>query len=164
MWTWRDSLVFDLAVNRNSFYGEVNVMATSTMARAGKRATIVGMAAVAAVGILSIPAQASSWTSHISNAYNDFESRRWTDNGGSTTIKFSGCKSDGTQAVTVTLRKDVLGPDSKYSTQTYTNCFKSGGTSTGKWDDHGSGNYYFVVNYGSNLYNPTSVGWVGVYY
>src|SRR5690349_8295463 len=106
-------------------------MATSLMARAGKRASIVGMAAAAVVGALAMPAQASSWSSSLTNVGNDFESRRWTDNGGSTTIKFTSCSRDssGSQAVTVTLRKDTFGPDSKYSTQQFTNCFHSGATS-----------------------------------
>ncbi|MFF1404992.1 hypothetical protein [Streptomyces sp. NPDC058294] len=142
-------------------------MATSTMARTGKRASIVGMAAAAVVGALAMPAQASSWSSSLTNVGNDFESRRWTDNGGSTTIDFTTCKRDSSasQAVTVTLRKDTFGPDPKYSTQTYTNCFKySGATSSGSWDDHGSGDYYFVVDYGQNVYAPVSVNSLTVYY
>ncbi|WP_329367308.1 hypothetical protein [Streptomyces sp. NBC_01483] len=139
-------------------------MTTSTMARTGKRASIVGMAAAAVVGVLAMPAQASSWSSSITNAGNDFESRRWTDDGGSTSIKFTSCKRSGTQAVNVTLRKDVFGPDPLYSTATFTNCFNSGATSTGNWDDHGSGDYYFVVDYGSNVYAPVSVSSLTVYY
>ncbi|WDO07778.1 hypothetical protein ME763_20120 [Streptomyces murinus] len=140
-------------------------MTDSSMTRAGKRAVIIGTAAAAAaVGVLAVPAQASSWSSYISSAGNDFESRRWTDDGGSTTIKFTSCHRDGTQAVNVMLRKDTLGPDPKYSNQTFTNCFNSGATSTGNWDDHGSGDYYFVVDYGSNVYAPVSVSSVAVYY
>lgn len=141
-------------------------MATSVMARAGKRASIVGMAAAAVVGALAMPAQASSWSSSLTNVGNDFESRRWTDNGGSTTIKFTSCSRDssGSQAVTVTLRKDTFGPDPKYSTQEFTNCFHSGATSSGSWDDHGSGDYYFVVDYGQNVYAPVSVKSLTVYY
>jgi hypothetical protein len=134
-----------------------------TMARAGKRATIIGAAAVAAVGALAVPAQASSWSSYLSNVLNDYESRRWTDDGGSTTIKFTSCHRDGTQAVGVMLRKDTFGPDPKYDNATFTNCFNSGATSTGNWDDHGSGDYYFVVDYGSNVYAPVSVSSLTVY-
>ncbi|MFE1953262.1 hypothetical protein ACFW9D_22670 [Streptomyces sp. NPDC059524] len=136
------------------------------MTRAGKRAVIIGAAAAAAaVGVLAVPAQASSWSSSLSNVYNDFESRRWTDTGGSTTIKFTTCKSGGTQAVGVMLRKDTVGPDPKYTNASFTKCFDyTGATSTGNWDDHGSGNYYFVVNYGSNNYAPTSVSSLTVYY
>ncbi|MFH9968785.1 hypothetical protein ACH4PR_47165 [Streptomyces mirabilis] len=132
-------------------------MTASTLARTGKRATIIGMAAAAAVGALAMPAQASSWSSSLTNVGNDFESRRWTDDGGSTTIKFTSCTRAGGQVVGVTLRKDTFGPDPLYSTASFTNCFNSGATSTGNWDDHGSGDYYFVVDYGSNVYAPVSV-------
>ncbi|MCX5355899.1 hypothetical protein [Streptomyces mirabilis] len=134
------------------------------MARTGKRASMVGMAAAAVVGALAVPAQASSWSSSLTNVGNDFESRRWTDDGGSTSIKFTSCHRDGTQAVNVTLRKDTFGPDPLYSTATFTNCFNSGATSTGNWDDHGSGDYYFVVDYGQNVYAPVSVSSLSVYY
>jgi hypothetical protein len=140
-------------------------MTGSTVTRAGKRAMIiVTAAAAAAVGVLAVPAQASSWSSYISDAGNDFESRRWTDNGGSTTIKFTGCHRDGTQAVGVMLRKDTLGPDPKYTNANFTNCFNSGATSSGTWDDHGSGDYYFVIDYGANMYAPVSVDSLTVYY
>lgn len=119
---------------------------------------------MAVVGALAMPAQASSWSSSLTNVGGDFESRRWTDDGGSTTIKFTSCSSAGTQAVTLTLRKDVFGPDPTYSTATFTNCFNSGATSSGSWDDHGSGDYYFVVNYASNTYATVSVKLLSVYY
>ncbi|MCX4611016.1 hypothetical protein [Streptomyces mirabilis] len=140
-------------------------MTGSTMTRAGKRAMIISTAAAAAaVGVLAVPAQASSWSSYITSAGNDFESRRWTDDGGSTTIKFTSCHRDGTQAVGVMLRKDTFGPDPMYSNANFTNCFNSGATSTGNWDDHGSGDYYFVIDYGSNVYAPVSVDSLTVYY
>ncbi|MFF7095923.1 hypothetical protein ACFY9A_26530 [Streptomyces rubradiris] len=139
-------------------------MTDLTMARAGKRAMIIGAAAVAAVGVLAVPAQASSWSSYLSNVLNDYESRRWTDDGGSTTIKFTSCHRDGTQAVAVMLRKDTFGPDPKYDNAAFTNCFNSGATSIGNWGDHGSGDYYFVVDYGSNVYAPVSVSSLTVYY
>ncbi|WP_329014047.1 hypothetical protein [Streptomyces sp. NBC_01601] len=134
-------------------------MTHSTTARRFKHATIIGAAAMAAIGALAMPAYASSWSSSLTNAGNDFESRRWTDNGGATTIKFTSCTRDSSasQNVGVTLRKDVLGPDPLYSTATFTACFSSGATSTGNWDDHGSGDYYFVVDYGQNVYAPVSV-------
>ncbi|MFB9739212.1 hypothetical protein ACFQE4_13965 [Streptomyces thermocoprophilus] len=140
-------------------------MTGSTMTRAGKRTMIIGTAAAAAaVGVLAVPAQASSWTSYLSNAGSDFESRRWTDNGGSTTIKFTSCHRDGTQAVSVMLRKDTFGPDPKYANASFTNCFNPGATSTGNWGDHGSGDYYFVIDYGTNMYAPVSVSSLTVYY
>lgn len=55
------------------------------------------------------------------------------------------------------LRKDTLGPDSKHSNANFTNCSIPGATSTGNWDGHGSGDYSFVVDYGSNIYAPVSV-------
>ncbi|MGW1600523.1 hypothetical protein [Streptomyces eurythermus] len=76
-------------------------MTDLTMARAGRRALIIGAVAAAAVGVLVVSAQASSWSSYL-NA-------------------------------------------------TFTNCCNSGATSTGNWDDHGSGDYYFVVGYGSDV-------------
>ncbi|MFG2684039.1 hypothetical protein [Streptomyces sp. NPDC048392] len=141
-------------------------MTGSTMARAGKRAMIIGTAAAAAaVGALAVSAQASSWSSYLSNAGNDFESRRWTDNGGSTTIKFTSCsRGSSPKAVSVMLRKDTFGPDPKYTNASFTNCFNSGATSSGTWDGHGSGDYYFVVDYGSNVYAPVSVKSLTVYY
>ncbi|MFF8911635.1 hypothetical protein [Streptomyces olivaceoviridis] len=142
-------------------------MAASTMAGAGKRASIVGMAAAAVVGALAMPAQAASWSSSLTDVRNDFESRRWTDDGGATTISFTTCTRDksSSQSVSVTLRKDTFGPDPLYSTATFTNCFTgSGATSTGHWDDHGSGDYYFVVDYGQNVYAPVSVKSLSVYY
>ncbi|MFD5759254.1 hypothetical protein ACFWIZ_29685 [Streptomyces sp. NPDC127044] len=51
-----------------------------------------------------------------------------------------------------------------YSNATFTNCFNSGATSTGNWDDHGSGDYSFVIDYGSNVYAPVSVDSLTVYY
>ncbi|MEV5344334.1 hypothetical protein [Streptomyces achromogenes] len=139
-------------------------MTDLTMARAGKRAMIIGAAAVAAVGALAVPAQASSWSSYLSNVRNDYESRRWTDDGGPTTIKFTSCHRDGQQVVNVMLRKDTFGPDPKFDNATFTNCFNSGATSTGNWDGHGSGEYYFVVDYGSNVYAPVSVSSLTVNY
>lgn len=122
------------------------------------------MAAAAVVGALAVPAQAASSSSSLNNVGGDFQSRRWTDDGGSTTIKFTSCPSAGTQAITVTLRKDVFGPDPTYSTATFTNCFNSGATSSGSWDDRGSGDYCFVVNYASNTYVTVSVKSLSVYY
>ncbi|MFH8474827.1 hypothetical protein [Streptomyces sp. NPDC018000] len=111
--------------------------------------------AATALGFLAAPAQAASWSSSLSNAGPGFESRRWADSGGATNIKFTGCSDDGSDSVVnVTLRKDTLGPDPSYATANFTNCFVSStSTSSGDWSDHGSGDYYFAVNYGaSNLH------------
>lgn len=67
-------------------------------------------------------------------------------------------------AVGVTLRKDVFGPDPTYATASFTNCFNSGATSSGTWADHGSGDYYFIVNYATNTYATVSVKSLTVYY
>ncbi|MEU1489896.1 hypothetical protein ABZ456_06525 [Streptomyces sp. NPDC005776] len=100
------------------------------------------------LGILSAPAQASSWSSYLTGAAPGFESRRWTDDGGPTNIQFTDCKDDwNDKSVGVTLRKDTFGPDPSYTKANFTNCF-GGGTSSGNWDGHGSGEYYFAVNYG----------------
>lgn len=62
------------------------------------------------------------------------------------------------------LRKDTFGPDPKFDNATFTKRFNSGATSTGNWDGHGSGEYYFVVDYGSNVYAPVSVSSLTVNY
>lgn len=114
----------------------------------GCRIGTVALAAAALLGFIAVPAQASSWTSHLSGAAPGFESRRWTDSGGSTNIKFTGCSDDYTNAhVAVRLRKDTFGPDPSYVNASFTKCFAgSSSTSSGTWDGHGSGDYYFVVN------------------
>jgi hypothetical protein len=55
------------------------------------------------------------------------------------------------------LRKDTSGPDPKYTNANFTNCFNSGATSSGTWDDHSSGDYYFAIDYGTNMCAPVSV-------
>ncbi|MEV7233434.1 hypothetical protein AB0N06_05445 [Streptomyces sp. NPDC051020] len=76
-----------------------------------------------------------------------FESRRWYEPNTATTIKFTGCSTDLT-AVHVTLAKDIsLSPDTYYTTAAFTNCLNgSTYTSTGNWNAHGNGDYYFAVN------------------
>ncbi|MGW2183939.1 hypothetical protein ACWCXX_39405 [Streptomyces sp. NPDC001732] len=114
----------------------------------GRRIGTVVLGVAAVLGFIAAPAQAASWSSSLSNAGPGFESRRWYDTGGSTNIKFTGCKDDYTDRnVTVLLRKDTLGPDPAYTRASFTNCFVSAtSTSSGNWDDHGSGDYYFAVN------------------
>ncbi|MFJ4857509.1 MULTISPECIES: hypothetical protein [unclassified Streptomyces] len=107
----------------------------------------MALGTTAVLGFIAAPAQASSWTGHLTGAGPGYESRRWDDDGGRTNIKFSGCKDDYTnKSVAVTLFKNrKLAPDAFYSTQAFSKCF-SGGTSSGWWEDHGSGSYYFNVN------------------
>lgn len=116
----------------------------------GRRITTVTFSAATMLGILTAPAHASSWSSHLSGAVG-FESRRWYDSGGTNKINFTGCSDNGSnRLVNVTLRKDVTGPDPSYTKAAITNCFTStSATSSGSWADHGSGNYYFVVNDGA---------------
>ncbi|MFE6783883.1 hypothetical protein ACFVFF_16655 [Streptomyces sp. NPDC057680] len=98
------------------------------------------------LGILTPPAQAASWSSSLTGVLPGYESRRWYDTGGATTIKFTGCDSNGTGAE-VRLRKDTFGPDPAYAKAVFTQCFASStSTSTGNWSDQGSGDYYFAVN------------------
>lgn len=113
-----------------------------------RRAGIASLAAAAALGIATAPAQASSWTSSLTGAAPGFESRRWADSGGRTNVQFTGCKDDyNNTRVAVQLFKDTFGPDPYYSSQGFTNCFNgSSSTSSGWWEDHGSGDYYFDVN------------------
>ncbi|MCA1223622.1 hypothetical protein [Streptomyces sp. 8L] len=102
-------------------------------------------------GIFAAPAQADSWSSHLTGVAAGFESRRWTEASSDTTtnIKFTGC-SGAQSVVNVTFVKDnSLSPDTYYTKAAFTACFASStATSSGNWDDHGAGNYYFVVNDG----------------
>ncbi|MFJ2560641.1 MULTISPECIES: hypothetical protein [unclassified Streptomyces] len=118
----------------------------------GRRIATVTLGAAVALGVLVTPAQAASWSSSLAGAAPGFESRRWYDSGGSTNIKFTGCTDSGSNSVVnVTLRKDTVGPDPSYTTAAFTNCFNSSSaTSSGDWSDHGSGDYYFAVNYGAS--------------
>ncbi|QGZ52561.1 hypothetical protein GPZ77_33420 [Streptomyces sp. QHH-9511] len=121
-----------------------------TLREPARRIGTVALCAAAVLGVVSSPAQAASWSSSLSNAGPGFESRRWYDTGGQTSISFTGCSDTGqNNNANVTLRKDVTGPDPQYVTASFTNCFAStSSTSNGTWADHGSGNYYFAVNYG----------------
>ncbi|MFF4648125.1 hypothetical protein [Streptomyces sp. NPDC001389] len=126
-------------------------MRLSALRESGRRAAVVGLGIAAVVGLASSPAQAASWSSTIVGADPGFESRRWYDGGGSTNITFTDCSSD-VHVANVTLRKDLdFQPDPQYSTASFTNCFNGTyATSSGNWGDHGEGNYYFAVNYGSS--------------
>ncbi|MFJ8619006.1 hypothetical protein ACIRD4_24560 [Streptomyces clavifer] len=116
----------------------------------GRRIATVAVGAATALSVITAPAQAASWSSSLTNASPGFESRRWTDSGGATTIKFTGCSSGSYKAVNVLLRKDTVGPDPSYVNASFTKCYDSStSTSTGNWADHGSGNYYFMVNSGA---------------
>ncbi|WP_139216406.1 hypothetical protein [Streptomyces sp. CC77] len=113
----------------------------------GRRIGTVALGATAVLGILTPPAQASSWSSSLSGVMPGYESRRWYDSGGTTTIKFTGCSSGTHKGAEVRLRKDTFGPDPAYATALFTQCFaSSSSTSTGTWSDKGSGDYYFAVN------------------
>ncbi|WP_307714394.1 hypothetical protein [Streptomyces sp. V4I23] len=104
------------------------------------------LGAAAVLGVVAAPAHAASWSSSLSGVAPGFESRRWYDGGGTTTITFTGC-SGSYSGAEVRLRKDTFGPDPAYATAVFTNCFRGAGyTSTGNWSDHGSGDYYFAVN------------------
>ncbi|TLQ44679.1 hypothetical protein [Streptomyces marianii] len=117
----------------------------TALRESGRRIGTVALGAAAVLGLLTTPAQASSWSSYLSGVGPGYESRRWYDTGGATTIKFTGCS--GGSGAEVRLRKDTFGPDPAYSTALFTNCFASStSTSTGNWSDHGSGDYYFAVN------------------
>ncbi|MFE7429992.1 MULTISPECIES: hypothetical protein [unclassified Streptomyces] len=120
-----------------------------------RRIATVAVGAATALGVIASPAQAASWSSSLSNAGPGYESRRWYDSGGTTTIKFTGCRDNGgNKVVNVLLRKDTVGPDPSYVNAAFTKCFESGSsTSTGNWDDHGSGDYYFAVNVGASSLN-----------
>ncbi|MEU7564849.1 hypothetical protein AB0A99_02345 [Streptomyces fradiae] len=103
------------------------------------------------VGILASPAQAAnySWTSSLTDVGPGFESRRWYDDNGYTTITFTDCYSGGHKGAEVRVRKDVVGPDPAYAKALFTNCFNGySATSTGNWSPTGvtSGNFYFAVN------------------
>ncbi|MGQ4486546.1 hypothetical protein ACN6LM_003378 [Streptomyces sp. SAS_281] len=116
--------------------------------QAGRRGGVVALGAVSVLGIITAPASADSWTGHLTGAGPGYESHRWGDDGGRTNIKFTGCKDDwNNERVAVQLFKDTFGPDPYYSSQNFSECFKgSTSTSSGWWEDHGSGSYYFDVN------------------
>ncbi|MFI0990528.1 MULTISPECIES: hypothetical protein [Streptomyces] len=122
-----------------------------TLRESGRRIGTVGLGAAAVLGLLTAPAHAASWSGSLTGVIPGYESRRWYDTGGSTTIKFTGCSTDGSTSVTnVTLRKDTFGPDPYYVRASFTQCHASStSTSTGTWSDHGAGDYYFVVNDGA---------------
>ncbi|MFF9567475.1 hypothetical protein [Streptomyces sp. NPDC014685] len=121
----------------------------------GRRIATVTVGVAIALGVVTSPAQAASWSGSLSNAGPGYESRRWYDSGGATTIKFTGCSDNGSnRVVNVLLRKDTVGPDPSYVNASFTKCFESSSsTSTGSWVDHGSGNYYFAVNVGASSLN-----------
>ncbi|MFJ9076809.1 hypothetical protein ACIRO3_16380 [Streptomyces sp. NPDC102278] len=138
----------------------------SGLRKNGHRAGLVSLGAVTLLSLMAGPVHAASWSSYLSGAYPDYESRRWSDAGGSTNIQFTNCE-DGTGATSagVTLRKDVdWQVDPAYSTASFTNCFNGySSTSSGNWGDHGSGNYYFAVNQGAT-YSDLDVRVVSVNY
>ncbi|MER6191537.1 hypothetical protein [Streptomyces cyaneofuscatus] len=116
----------------------------------GRRIATVAVGAATVLGVIAPPAQAASWSSSLTGVLPGFESRRWYDSGGTTTIKFTGCSSGSYKVANVLLRKDTAGPDPSYVNASFTKCFDSGtSTSTGTWADHGSGDYYFMVNSGA---------------
>ncbi|MGW1462735.1 hypothetical protein ACWCPT_00070 [Streptomyces sp. NPDC002308] len=123
-----------------------------------RRIAVVLFSVVTVVGIFSSPAQAGSYTSYMKGVAAGFESSHWKEDSSATTttIKFTGCTSDGS-AVNVTLAKDINNlPDTYYVRAAFTKCLESStSTSTGNWADHGSGSYYFIVNDGG--YAVTSV-------
>ncbi len=136
----------------------------TALRRQGQRITVVALGGAAVLGLVAAPAQASSWTSSLTNVAPSFESRRWTDDGGPTNVQFENCTDDYESKVTIGLRKDVLGPDDYFTTHTYTECFEgSGHYSSGNWDGHGEGDYYFVVN-DFMIDVHMSAKWVGTYY
>ncbi|MFD6939297.1 hypothetical protein ACFYRL_24875 [Streptomyces goshikiensis] len=138
----------------------------SSLRKTGQRAGLVSLGAMTLLSLTAGSANAASWSSSISGAYPNFESRRWSDAGGSTNIQFTNC-TDGTGATSagVTLRKDVdWQVDPTYSTASFTNCFGGySSTSSGNWGDHGSGNYYFAVNLGAT-YSDLDVRTLSVTY
>lgn len=137
----------------------------SGLRKTGHRAGLVSLGAMTLLSLTAGSAQAASWSSYLDGAYPNFESRRWADTGGSTSIQFTNCADHtGATSAGVTLRKAVdWQVDPTYSTASFTNCFNGyNSTSSDGWDDHGSGNYYFAVNYGGWTYLTVRV--VDVYY
>lgn len=112
---------------------------------------MVLFSAIMAVGIFSAPAQAASWSGYLTGVAPGYESRNWYAPSSSTgtTISFTGCTSFSS-VVNVTLYKVVNNlPDTDYTRAAFTQCLTgSSATSTGNWNDHGAGDYYFVVNDG----------------
>ncbi len=134
--------------------------------KTGQRAGLVSLGAMTLLSLMAGSANAASWSSSLSGAYPNFESRRWSDAGGSTNIQFTNCTDHtGATSAGVTLRKDVdWQVDPTYTTASFTNCFGGySSTSSGNWGDHGSGNYYFAVNLGAT-YSDLDVRTLSVTY
>ncbi|MFF1779861.1 hypothetical protein [Streptomyces virginiae] len=138
----------------------------SGLRKTGQRAGLVSLGAVTLLSLTAGSVHAASWSSSISGAYPNFESRRWYDNGGSQNIQFTNCTDHtGATSAGVTLRKDVdWQVDPTYTTASFTNCFGGyNSTSSGNWSDKGSGNYYFAVNLGAT-YSDLDVRTLAVTY
>ncbi|MEU7636031.1 MULTISPECIES: hypothetical protein [unclassified Streptomyces] len=121
----------------------------------GRRAVGIVTASIALGFLGAIPAHAEgSRTTYISGWHINNESSRWTDNdidGANTSVQFSGCSTDtgnGFNDASLTLYKDVFGPDEDHGT-------RSNHCNTSTWGSPSSGDYYFTLSsltYGGTLY------------
>lgn len=136
-----------------------------------------GLYAVVAAGAivaLAAPAAMANWTGSLSGWSDGVgESRRWSDTGPYTQIKWQDCEVQGygeKQEATVRVWRDItLQPDVHYGSQTYVKCFNSDTTrSIGEWNNLTSGtySYYFktprVGTSGTDNKGLLHVNWVGV--
>lgn len=130
-----------------------NALGTFGRSAGVRQAGGCGGAAAGLVGVFAAPAQAASWESCLSSVGPNYESRRWYQPGGATKtkIQFTGCTS-GLSLANVTLYKAVpVWPDDRFTMAAFTNCFNSStAVSTGNWNDHGAGDYYFLINEGTS--------------
>lgn len=126
------------------------------MKLSARLATTAGTAAVIAL-VFATSAEAN-WSSSITAASVNFESRRWSDELYSQ-VQFTGCHTDSgvTKSTDVQMWRDIsLQPDDSYDNKTFTACFGTG-TSNGEWTDLGSGmkNVYFqIMKIGGSTFGP----------
>ncbi|MEU9804170.1 hypothetical protein [Streptomyces sp. NPDC051000] len=113
----------------------------SLMNRKTIRGALVGAALLGLVG--TMPAYAEgSWSSNIGGWQVGGESRRWDDRNSdavSTLVGFGGCSTDsgsGFSSASLTLYKDVFGPDESQGARTNTCNYVS-------WGDKAAAKYYF---------------------
>ncbi|MFZ3492259.1 hypothetical protein ACODT5_03280 [Streptomyces sp. 5.8] len=124
----------------------------SLMNRKTVRGALVGAALLGMAGITPAHAE-GSWNSHITGWEVGHESRRWDDrnsDGVSTLVGFSDCvttSSLGFKSASLTLYKDVFGPDESQGARSNTCNYVS-------WGDKAAAKYYFRLTgltYGQHL-------------
>lgn len=146
----------------------------SVLPRRGIKKGAYVVAAAAAIIAVSAPAAMANWTGYITGWSDGVgESRRWSDTGPYTQIKWEDCEVQGygqQQEADVRVWRDrTAAPDVHYGSKTYVACFRDNTTrSIGEWTNLESGtySYYFktprVGTSGTDNNGLLHVSWVGV--